>query len=84
VSLQIQPKKIADAVCTSNSNADDDPLVHSTNNSSTTMIDNNIFATNNQFVEKCLFAGGGDDPIGTRGESYFFLQALLLSEAFLY
>jgi len=38
----------------------------------------NLVATANHFVQKFLEAGGGDDPIGTRGEAYFFLQAILI------
>lgn len=32
----------------------------------------------NEFVDRFLAAGGGDDPVGTRGEGYFFLQATLI------
>ena len=32
----------------------------------------------NEFVDRFLSAGGGDDPVGTRGEGYFFLQATLI------
>lgn len=61
----------------SESNSDDasSPLEHSASDNST--IDTLLTATN-QFVHKFLSAGGGDDPIGTRGESYFFLQAFLI------
>ena len=30
------------------------------------------------FIQRFLAAGGGNDPIGTRGESYFFVQAALI------
>jgi protein-S-isoprenylcysteine O-methyltransferase Ste14 len=32
----------------------------------------------NEFINRFLAAGGGDDPVGTRGEGYFFLQAILI------
>jgi protein-S-isoprenylcysteine O-methyltransferase Ste14 len=38
----------------------------------------NAAAPVNEFVNRFLAAGGGDDPVGTRGEGYFFLQATLI------
>jgi protein-S-isoprenylcysteine O-methyltransferase Ste14 len=59
----------------SNSDAASSSLEHSASDTSTM---DTFLAATNQFVDKFLSAGGGDDPIGTRGESYFFLQAFLI------